>query len=418
VVLEPRDEKPLTLLALSDSPRDVRLLRAALEAIPDWRPELAAFEQLEAAREERTRRRADLVIIAGSPGGQAGIETLRRIREGGDDCPVLVLTGSDHEETAMQLMMAGASDCLPKSAVSSRSLKRAITNALEQHRLSQAIEDYRRELLRRDQELRRACSTLSHELKTPLTSIREFLAIVLDSLAGPLSEEQRRYLGIALESCDQMAATIHTLLDAARLETGKLPLEPVPADVAPLAAWLVEAQAPAAQEKGIRLRCVLPPDPPAVLMDEHRIAQVITNLLDNAVKFTPTGGEVALRVMTAPDHPGFVVVSVTDTGRGIERDQLDRVFDRLYQTRGSDATVHGGLGLGLSICRELVALHGGDIWVESEPGRGTTFAFTLPIHAPPLVGDPATQRNYLDEEDPGDRGRPQDRAGTGRAAEG
>jgi signal transduction histidine kinase len=123
-------------------------------------------------------------------------------------------------------------------------------------------------------------------------------------------------------------------------------------------------------------------------MDENRIAQVVTNLLSNALKFTPARGEVVLRVGECPERPGSVLVSVTDTGRGIEQEQLDRVFDRLYQARRSDAALHGGLGLGLSICRELVALHGGDIWVESQPGRGSTFAFTLPACEPSPAAEP------------------------------
>jgi two-component system, sensor histidine kinase and response regulator len=373
----------VSVLALCGEPAAGRLLQACLENIPGWDVELRLLGDPEAGLAERTRPPVDLVILDDSLGIERGLATLRTLREAGDDCPVLVLTGSDHEDTALRLMMAGATDCMPKGAVSSKSLRRAIANATEQHRLSRAIETYRRESLRREQETHAAAATLSHELKTPLTSAREFISIVLDGLGGPLTPKQREYLSLAAESCDQLAALVTDLLDVARLETGKLPLDPVPASMGDLASRLVALLTPAAHEKGIRLRLETAPGLPPVRMDENRIAQVVTNLLSNALKFTPTGGEVVLRVAERPERPGSVLVSVTDTGRGIEQEQLDRVFDRLYQARRSDAALHGGLGLGLSICRELVALHGGDIWVESQPGRGSTFAFTLPACEPP-----------------------------------
>ncbi len=406
----------LVVLVVNGGAPETDTLREALAAIPGWDVELLAYRSAEAARAELKRRDVDLVIIDGSSACQAGLEALRTIRESGDGRPVLVLTGSDHEETAVQLMMAGASDCMAKDAVSSRSLKRAITNATEQHRLSRAIEEHRRELLRRNREIRFAYHALGHELKTPLTSVREFLAIVADGLGGPVTDEQRQYLGLAMESCDQIGAYINNLLDVKRLETGKLTLQPVPAPLGQLAARLTALMAPAAREKGVRLRHEVQPGLPRVLMDESRIAQVVTNLLSNALKFTPAGGEVVLRVAEAPDRPGCVLVSVSDTGRGIARHQLDRIFDRLYQARPSDAAVQGGLGLGLSICKELVALHGGDIWVESEPGKGSTFVFTLPVHLPRGVHEAALERTRGDEEDPGDRRRQEDLAGAGHPA--
>jgi two-component system sensor histidine kinase GlrK len=221
-------------------------------------------------------------------------------------------------------------------------------------------------------------------MKTPLTSAREFVSIVLDGLAGSLSEAQREYLSYARESCDQMTLGLNDLLDSTRLETGKLHIALQPGCVSSLVARVVVSMAPQAQDKRIQLEQSIAPDLPQVLMDEKRITQVLTNLLSNALKFTPEGGEVSVRVGSDPGRPRCVLVSVSDTGRGIERAQLDQVFDRLYQIRSGDATIEGGLGLGLYICREVVRLHGGEIWVDSTPGKGSTFFFTVPKCVPAI----------------------------------
>ena len=138
----------------------------------------------------------------------------------------------------------------------------------------------------------------------------------------------------------------------------------------------------AAQKKGIRLAHEIEPDLPEVYIDENRIKQVLWNMLSNALKFTPESGEIVVRVAQNPIAQEFVLLSVTDTGRGIEPDKLPYIFDRLYQVTSSDWMTHQGLGLGLYICRELVRLHGGDISVQSELGKGSTFSFTLPKHVP------------------------------------
>jgi CheY-like chemotaxis protein len=135
---------------------------------------------------------------------------------------------------------------------------------------------------------------------------------------------------------------------------------------------------PVAAGKKIRLSKQVQTGLSDVLMDENRITQVITNLLNNALKFTPEGGKISIKVSEAPDHPEFVHVAVSDSGPGIAKEQLDRIFDRLYQVKTGEATTGQGIGLGLYICRELVELHGGHIWVESELGQGSTFTFELP----------------------------------------
>jgi CheY-like chemotaxis protein/nitrogen-specific signal transduction histidine kinase len=231
-------------------------------------------------------------------------------------------------------------------------------------------------------EIQKFYHTLSHELKTPLTSAREFVSIVMDGLAGPLNETQLEYLGIAKESCDQLRLYINDLLDVTRLETGKMSIEFHTLPLAALIERVVEMLAPAAAGKGVSLSCDCQPDLPPVPIDKQRILQVLTNLTANSIKFTPAGGQIRLSLSEAPD-PACLQVAVHDTGPGIPKDQLDVIFDRLCQANHNDQPLESrsGLGLGLYICRELVDLHGGRIWVESEIGKGSAFSFVIPKQA-------------------------------------
>ena len=247
----------------------------------------------------------------------------------------------------------------------------------EMRRIQAELRRTNRDLRAKNLEIQNFYHTLSHELKTPLTAAREFVAIVRDGLAGSVTPQQREYLGIALESCNQLRVCLNDLLDAARLETGKLSLELRLSSPGALARRAVTTLQSAARDAGQTLICDTTPDLPDVMLDEHRITQVLTNLIGNALKFTPAGGRVEVQVSAA--SPGTVECSVTDNGRGIPADQLEQVFDRLHQVKAGDAATGKGIGLGLYICRELVRLHGGDISVSSEPGAGSTFRFTLPV---------------------------------------
>jgi CheY-like chemotaxis protein/nitrogen-specific signal transduction histidine kinase len=245
-------------------------------------------------------------------------------------------------------------------------------------RIQTELEQTNRDLLRKNKEIQNFYHTLSHELKTPLTSAREFISIVIDGLAGALNNTQREYLGIARESCDQLCVCINDLFDATRLETGKLAIELKPTSLSALIRRVITVATPTATDKKIILTAELQPELPQLPLDEHRMTQVITNLLNNAIKFTRAGGKIEIKAGDAPGHPQLVQVSVSDTGCGIPANEQSHIFDRLYQVKAGDATTEQGVGLGLYLCRELVQLHGGEISVESRPGQGSTFSFVLP----------------------------------------
>lgn len=203
------------------------------------------------------------------------------------------------------------------------------------------------------------------------------MAIVLDGLQGPLTEGQQDSLTTAKKACDHMVRQIDDILDSSRLETGKLQVTRALHPLDEVLGSAISQTRPLAEEKGLTLLLETPDPSPGVYCDDQRIVQVLLNLIGNAVKFTDPGGSIEVRA-TPLSEDGDVEISVRDTGRGISAEDLGRIFDRLYQTSHEDNALCEGMGIGLNLCRHLVALHGSEIRVQSEPDQGSTFTFTLP----------------------------------------
>lgn len=238
---------------------------------------------------------------------------------------------------------------------------------------------------RRLQELDRAKSdfllNVSHELRTPLTAIKGSVDNMLDEITGPLSEPQRRYLRRVKTNADQLVRLINDLLDLARIEEGQVQVTPTFFSSSGLAGELLDTLRPMATDKGLRLRLAETEDPLVVHADRDKVAQVLMNLIGNAIKFTPSGGTVTVELHE--DGTPFVRVQIIDTGEGIPAEELPHIFDKFYQVQLGIRAKAKGTGLGLSIAKSLVELQGGCIWVTSEVGRGSTLTFTLPRR--PLV---------------------------------
>ena len=219
-------------------------------------------------------------------------------------------------------------------------------------------------------------ANVSHELKTPLTSIQGFSQAILDGTADT-PETRRQAAQIMQDEAGRMHRIVLNLLDLARLEAGTADLKMSAVDMKELLQNIVEKFTPQAQKAGIRLELSLSADLPTVIGDGDRLAQVFTNLVDNALKFTPPGGQVLL---AAARRDAEMEISTTDTGIGIPNEALPRLFDRFYQVDASRAGGEGhGTGLGLAIVREIVEVHGGRISVRSDVGHGTTFEICLPL---------------------------------------
>lgn len=217
-------------------------------------------------------------------------------------------------------------------------------------------------------------STVSHEFKTPLTTISGFLTVMLDGEAGPLNAQQMKFLNIAKSAAKRLSGLVSDLLDLSRLEGGaKMELKPLELDR--LVTSSAENFQPVAGENGKTLSVEAPVRLPRALGDERWLALVVDNLISNALKFSHPGGRVRVRVQ---DKGEFLMVSVTDDGIGVPAQDRDRLFERFYRASNRTEVNAPGTGLGLSIAREVVSKHGGKIWFESETGAGTTFHFVVP----------------------------------------
>jgi PAS domain S-box-containing protein len=218
-------------------------------------------------------------------------------------------------------------------------------------------------------------STVSHELRTPLTSIRGALGLLSAGLVGEVSEKAANLLRIAVSNSDRLVRLINDILDLERMQSGRAPLSLRRTGLSEVAQQALEALAPVAESARIRL--LLEAGTATVEADPDRLQQVLTNLLSNAIKFSPADADV--RVLIKGGSAG-ATISVIDQGRGIPADKLESIFDRFQQVDASDSRQKGGTGLGLAICRTIIHQHGGRIWAERNPDRGTTFSFFVPFH--------------------------------------
>ena len=217
-------------------------------------------------------------------------------------------------------------------------------------------------------------STVSHELRTPLASIKGFATTLLRQDVHWDEASRREFLSIIDEESDRLSELISNLLDMSRIEAGTLRVEPEPTDLLPIIDGTVSEFQVMTREHPFQTH--LPPSLPLVWADPRRARQVLRNLVENAVKYSPEGGPVTIAARVGA---GTVEISVSDQGLGMDSAHLDRIFDRFYQVDSASTRKVGGSGLGLSICKAIVEAHGGRIWAESQPGLGSTFHFTLPL---------------------------------------
>jgi signal transduction histidine kinase len=252
---------------------------------------------------------------------------------------------------------------------------------IENARLNTRVHQDVRELRRLNALQKDFLSMVSHELLSPLSSVEGFVKVLLGEEVGPLGPRQRKFLDLCARSLERVTLLIEDLLDHSRIEAGVVQIRPEPVDPADLLRAAARDQELSAQEKGLALSVALPRDLPVVTADPHRLRQVVDNLLRNALKFTPKGGRV---VLSARADSKEIVVSVRDTGVGLSEVERKKVFDRFYQVEQASSRRAPGAGLGLTICKALVERHGGRIWVDSVPGEGADFQFSIPL-APPAA---------------------------------
>lgn len=378
----------LRVLLVDDDPAYRMLCKRYLKKDPTRQFDTHTASTAADAMAACLEREYDCLVIDYQLPDSTGTAALDSLRETFGDRlpPAIILTADGGEEAATNAVRSGALDFMSKRNVSVQSLCRVVNNAIDKgamrrtlRRQNIEIRETNQSLKNRNDEIRRFYHTVSHEVKTPLTATREFISLVKDGVVGTVTNDQSDLLSLALESCDQITRQFDEMLDLARLESGKMRLQLQQCSLEDMLARSLASCAHAARDRNVRLIEPGSATLPAVSADANRIVQVLSNLLGNAVKFTPEGGQVELRVELDPKGEQ-VRLSVIDSGCGIDSSELEYVFDRLYQSSVPDGQAQaGGLGLGLSIAFEIVRMHDQLLSVSSVPGIGSTFAFDLAV---------------------------------------
>jgi signal transduction histidine kinase len=218
---------------------------------------------------------------------------------------------------------------------------------------------------------------ISHELRNPLAVIKGFTELLYDGTLGPLNDKQKDKLLKIKENVDKLTDMVNKMSEISTMETRRYPLEKIPTSISWMVGEIVDTMGFLFRNKHITVKVNIPPELPLVEVDRGRMEQVLLNLLNNALKYTPEGGEVDV---SAEDRGNEILVSIHDTGIGIPKKDLDKIFTGFYHAGYKLSYEYKGPGLGLAISRKIVESHGGRIWAESEPGKGSTFYFTIPKH--------------------------------------
>jgi signal transduction histidine kinase len=356
------------VLLVEDSPSDALLLREALAEVIFFRFHVEWVDRLSRAIECLKRQPFDIILLDLNLPDDQGLDTLLHIREQAQSIPIVVFTGLNDHSLGIRLIQAGAQDYLVKGQLQGDSLARSIRHAVERKRIEEALKEAER---RKDDFL----AMLAHELRNPLAPIRN----AVEALKRPelASGQVRMARDIIDRQLTQLTHLVDDLLDISRITHGKVTLKREGLDLSDVIAQAVEASRPLMEARRHELILILPSGSLHIEGDFVRLSQVVSNLLDNAAKYTENGGRIALSLVVEDRH---AVIRVQDNGIGIAPDTLPQVFALFTQAERSLNRAQGGLGIGLTLVKQLVEMHGGRVEAHSQGlGRGCEFVVRLPL---------------------------------------
>jgi signal transduction histidine kinase len=340
-------EQALQVLLVEDNAGDVRLLREMFSKEKPGSFQLTHLLRMSEAETHLAKGEVDIVLLdMGLPDGH-GLDTVRRAHAVAPGIPMIVLTGLDDEALAAEAMKEGAQDYLIKGQIESRALPRALRHAIDRFRMQRETDLIRTNQMQFKDEF---LSHVSHELRSPLSAVRQFVTILLDGLAGPLNVEQHQYLEIVLRNVKQLHSMINDLFEVTGVQSGKLQVELQCTSLSDAILYTADTLQRSAADKGITLSSNIESRLPSVCADPARLRQILIILVDNAIKFTPAKGAVKVRARVLGEDPNFVVLEVSDSGCGINTGMTERIFERLFQASDPASAGRKGLGLGLYIC--------------------------------------------------------------------
>jgi signal transduction histidine kinase len=383
----------VNILIVDDSPQNLEAMEALLQR-PD-RLVIKAGSGQEALR-WLLRQEVAVILLDIRMAEMDGYETaaLIRKREKTRHLPIIFLTAFNKEAAdVMKGYSFGAVDYIFKPIVPAI-LCAKVDVFVELYKTTHALQKKNEDLERTEQDLLRTnerleelnrlkssfVSVASHEIRTPVTGIKGHVENMLSGIGGPITDKQRHYLTRITHNVDRLMRIIQELLDLARIEAGQLQLHLASIPVAQLIHYVAEEFEPMARERQISLETSDKATGLCVNGDEGKLHHVLNNLVHNAIKFSPVGGHVEVEAVKRED--GALQFRVSDTGPGIPASDLSKIFDKFYSSQSVPPDTRGA-GLGLTISKSLINLHGGNLWVTSTPGQGSSFYFDLPAVAAP-----------------------------------
>ncbi len=372
-----------------DDEKEIRgFLSKAFTRLGGFQVDLA--ESGEEALQKIEEQPFDLVLTDLKMPKMDGLQLISEIGKTKPETLTMIMTGHGTIDSALEAMKRGASDYLMKPLNLDELIIR-IRKVLDEKQRFVRLRDFADQLEKANEELRRIdsmksefVSVASHELRTPLAAVKNAVQLVLKGTTGKINENQAKFLSMADRNINRLTNIVNDLLNLSRIESGKIELRFESVGLKGIIELTTSSLRLHADGKSIKIYSEINEQLPAVYGDSEKIEQILTNLIDNAIKFTPEGGRILITARPVPHDKkaGYgdkVAVSVKDTGIGIPSAHLNAIFEKFHQVEGSLQRSVSGTGLGLAITKGLVEAHQGKIWVESEVGKGSTFTFTLPV---------------------------------------
>lgn len=371
------------ILVVDDEKEIREFLSKALTRIAGFHVEMA--EDGEDALKKIEQDKLDLILTDLRMPKMDGLKLITEIAKTKPEILTILMTGHGTIDSALEAMKRGASDYLTKP-INLDELVLRVQKVLDEKQRFVSMKEYVTQLEKANQELKRVdemksefVSIASHELRTPLATIKNAVQLVLKGKTGEVNETQVNFLTMAEKNINRLTNILNDLLDLSRIESGKVGMKFEELDLQGSIDFVLSSLRPQADGKPVHLEMEVPRDLPLAYGDHEKVEQILTNLIGNAIKFTPEGGKVVVSARLSDTVKNAVGISVHDTGIGIPEDQLAKIFEKFHQVESPLHHSASGTGLGLAITKGLVEAHQGQIWVESELEKGSTFTFTLPL---------------------------------------
>jgi len=380
------ENQALKVLIVDFSPANILRIKEALSRVSVVSYDISWLQKEESILKKIEEGRFDVILLSYNLPDSNGLEILSDLQYKDLDGPVIMMANRADEEFATQAMRDGAYDYIIREEGFENGLSLAIQNGLNEFNAKKERERLQKEIAAKKVELEAAnrklkeldrlksdfVANVAHEFRTPLTVIKGNVDLVNKGGLGKVTTEQKEMLDSAINIANRLSRLINDLLDISKIESGKMELKKEMVDINKIIEENLVVFDKIIKDKKQKLQKSLSKDMPRINVDMDKITQVFINLLSNAMKYSPEGGEITVKTVNLEKE---IMVEVSDTGEGVAPDNIDKIFDKFTRVT---AEKKEGTGLGLPIAKDIVALHNGRMWVTSELGKGSHFYFTLP----------------------------------------